>query len=300
MIPRIPFGRTSHDSSRIIFGAAALFGSTEAESRRVLELLLEHGVNHIDAAAAYGEAERWVGGWMGEHRADFFLATKTGERGYAGARDQIRRSLERLRVDRLDLIQLHNLVKLDEWEVAFSEEGALRAAIEAREEGLVRFIGVTGHGTRVAAMHLASLERFDFDSVLLPLNFTQWKDSSYRADFDRLQAACTECGAAVQTIKSIARRRWAEGATTTHTTWYEPLTEQADIDRAIAWSLARAGVFVNTASDVTLLERSLAAAGRFFRDGSPAAPGDEAMEAAVVDQAMAPLFVHGVESARTM
>jgi aryl-alcohol dehydrogenase-like predicted oxidoreductase len=299
MIPTQPFGRTGHDSSRVIFGAAALFDSNEGESRRVLERLLSHGINHIDCAASYGAAEDWVGGWMPEHRDDFFLATKTGERGYAEAREQIHRSLSRLQVDRLDLIQLHNLVKEEEWERALGDDGALRAAVEARDEGLVRFIGITGHGTRVARMHLRSLERFAFDSALLPYNYLQLRDDDYAREFNELLGVCSERGVAVQTIKSIARRRWADGVAPTRTTWYEPLEEQEDIDRAMAWALARPEIFVNTASDVTLLERSLAAAERWFGEGGPA-PAAEPMKIAAQRLGMVPLFIHGVQSARTL
>jgi aryl-alcohol dehydrogenase-like predicted oxidoreductase len=300
MIPTLPFGRTGHDSTRMIFGAAALFESNESESRRVLELLLARGVNHIDCAASYGDAEKWVGSWMPEHRADFFLASKTGERGYSEAREQIRRSLTRLRVDHLDLIQLHNLVKEEEWDLALSEDGALRAAVEARDEGLVRFIGVTGHGTRVAAMHRRSLERFDFDSVLLPYNHPQLTDAAYAREFEVLQSLCALRGVAVQTIKSIARRRWAEGVEPTHTTWYQPLEDAGDIDRAVAWALARPGIFVNTASDVGLLERMLDSAERWVQAGGPAAEGTGPMQGASERLAMAPLFIHGVQTARTL
>ena len=300
MIPTLPFGRSGHASARLLFGAAALMKSNDAEAQRVLALLLEHGINHIDCAAAYGDAELWVGRWMREHRGDFFLATKTGERGYSEARDQIRRSLERLQVDQLDLLQLHNLVKEDEWERAFSEDGALRAAVEARDEGLLRFIGVTGHGTRVARMHRRSLERFPFDSVLLPYNFPQLQDPDYARDFDALLALCRERGVAVQTIKAIARRRWSEAATPTHTTWYEPLVDPDDIERALGFALARPGIFVNTASDVGLLERSITAAERWARGVAPAAPDDASMRKAATALDMTPLFVHGVQSARTL
>jgi len=298
VIPTLPFGRTGHQSSRIIFGAAALMESNEAQAGRTLELLLEHGVNHIDAAARYGDAELWVGGWMAEHRDHFFLATKTGERSYQSARDQLRRSLERLRCDRLDLIQLHNLVDEEQWEQAFSEDGAVRACIEARDEGLVRFIGVTGHGTRVARMHLRSLERFAFDSVLLPYNYLQMQDAKQAASFAELTTHCAEQGVAVQTIKSIARRRWPDGSAPRTTTWYEPLEDQQDVDRAVGWALARPGIFVNTASDVGLLARMLSAAERWAAEGSAA--DDEQMRESSAALAMQPLFVSGFQSARTV
>jgi len=288
LIPTQPFGRTGHQSTRVLFGAAALAQSTEEKTARALELLLEHGINHIDVAASYGDAELWVGGWMREYRDRFFLATKTGQRGYRDAREELRRSLERLRVDRVDLIQLHHLVEPEDWERAFSEDGALRACLEARDEGLVRFIGVTGHGTRVAARHRASLERFDFDSVLLPYNFLQMSDPQYASDFEALYEICCERKVAVQTIKGIARRRWAEGTAPRTTTWYEPLEEQADIDRAVHWVLSRPLVFLNSASDVALLERVLRAA-----EGFGEAPERSSMEQIVTHREMAPLFLRG-------
>jgi aryl-alcohol dehydrogenase-like predicted oxidoreductase len=288
MIPALPFGRTGHDSSRLVFGAAALWRATQEEADRALEALLAAGVNHIDAAASYGDAELRIGPWMARHRRDFFLATKTGERSYAGARDSIRRSLERLRVDRVDLIQLHNLVKEEEWAEALDDEGALRACVEARAEGLVRFIGVTGHGTRVAAMHLRSLARFPFDSVLAPMNPSLLRDPAYAADFERLLALCAERGVAVQTIKSIARRRWPDGATPSHDTWYEPLADPAAIERAVHWALSRPGVFVNSAGDLRLLAPMLRAA-ESFAAGRAGETADAAWAAGTE-----PIFLRGL------
>ena len=171
MIAKQPFGRTGHMSTRTLFGAASLKNVTQEEADRTLEVLLEYGVNHIDTAASYGDSELRIGPWMNRYRRQFFLATKTGERTYQEARESIHRSLERLRVSQIDLIQLHNLAEEAEWEVAMGPGGALEAAIEAREQGLVRFIGVTGHGVAIPVMHKRSLERFDFDAVLLPCNY---------------------------------------------------------------------------------------------------------------------------------
>jgi aryl-alcohol dehydrogenase-like predicted oxidoreductase len=283
MIPTLPFGRTGHESTRLVFGAAALHSATQEQADRALERLLEAGVNHIDVAASYGDAELRVGPWMARHRDDFFVATKTGERAYGAARDQIRRSLERLRVDRIDLIQLHNLVKPEEWEVALGDDGALRAAVEARDEGLVRFIGVTGHGTRVADMHRRSLERFPFDSVLLPYNHAMMQSPEYAREFESLLAVCEERGVAAQTIKSVARRRWTEDATPTHTTWYEPLCDPGDVHRAVHWALARPGIFVNSASDLGLLDLMIEAADCF-----EAPPGETEMRAACARLAAEP------------
>ncbi len=285
MIAKAPFGSTGHKSTRAIFGAAALSSVSYAEAERTLGLLLEYGVNHIDTAASYGDSELRIGSWLKRHPDRFFVASKTDKRDYRGAREQIRRSLERLGLDRIDLIQLHNLVDAIEWEFALRDGGALEAAIEAREEGIIRFIGVTGHGTSVAAMHRRSLERFPFDSVLLPYNVRQMRDERYKADFEALAATCRERGVALQTIKSIALRPW-EGRPQTASTWYEPLTDVADIELAVHWVLARPDVFLNTVGDVHLLPHVLAAADRF--QGSPP---DEAVEALLDQRSLAPLFV---------
>jgi aryl-alcohol dehydrogenase-like predicted oxidoreductase len=264
MIAKAPFGATGHDSSRVIFGAAALGEVTQREADEALPLLLEHGVNHIDTAASYGDAELRLAPWLREHRDRVFLATKTGERSSAAAREEIRRSLERMEVDQVDLIQLHCLVHPDEWELALSEGGALRAAVEARDEGLVRFIGVTGHGLTVAAMHLRSLERFAFDSVLFPYSHVIMRDETYASDVRRLLAICRERTVAVQTIKSISRGPWGSKEQST-ATWYEPLVEQEHIDLAVHWVLGEPGVFLNSAGDLGLLPRVLDAAERFSR-----------------------------------
>ncbi len=285
MIPTQPFGSTGHESTRTIFGAAALWGASEEEGERALELVLRHGINHIDVAASYGRAERRVGAWMPRHREKFFLATKTGERTYEKARDQIRHSLERLQTDHVDLIQLHNLVDEAEWETAFAPGGALQAAVEAREQGLTRFIGVTGHGVTVAAMHLRSLARFAFDSVLLPYNYVMMQNPKYAADFEALSKVCAERGIAMQTIKGITLGPWNEKEHT-HGTWYEPLVEQAEIDRAVHWVLGRPGIFLNTAGDLTLLPKILDAAARHA-----SRPGDADMRELVRQRGMAPLFV---------
>jgi aryl-alcohol dehydrogenase-like predicted oxidoreductase len=220
-----------------------------------------------------------------EHRDRFFLATKTGERGYAAAREQIRSSLERMGVDQVDLIQLHCLVHPDEWELALSDAGALRAATEARDEGLVRFIGVTGHGLTVAAMHRRSLQRFDFDSVLFPYSHVITRDQAYADDVRHLLATCRERDVAVQTIKSISRGPWGSREQTT-STWYEPLVEQEHIDLAVHWVLGEPGVFLNSASDLGLLPRVLDAAERFT-----ARPGDDELARLADDLRLSTLFV---------
>jgi len=286
MIPTETFGRTGHVSTRAIFGAAALGEATQDEADRTLELLLRHGVNHIDTAPSYGEAELRIGPWMAEHRDRFFLATKTDKWLYGAARDQIRRSLERLRVDHVDLIQLHHLIDPAEWEIAMGPGGALEAIVEAREQGLARFVGVTGHGLSAPAMHRRSLERFDFDSVLLPYNFVTMSMPHYGDDYEALYALCRERSVAVQAIKGLLRRPWAEGAEHTRTTWYQPLEGQAAIDTAVGWVLQRPGIFLITPSDMDLLPRVLDAASRF-----ETGPNEQQMRALLADQEMRSLFV---------
>ena len=286
MIAKAPFGSTGHESTRTIFGAAALGALSQAEADPTLDVLLEHDVNHIDTAASYGDSELRLAPWLKEHRDRFFLATKTGQRDRAGAREEIRRSLDRLGVDQVDLIQLHNLVDVIDWEFALREGGALEGAVEARDEGLVRFIGVTGHGLTVARMHRRSLERFPFDSVLLPYSYVQLRDETYAADFEALAAVCAERGVAMQTIKAITLAPW-NGRTQTASTWYEPLRDPADIELAAHWVLGRPGVFLLTTGDVSILPLLLDAASRFAGDR----PSDEAMAELAGRREMSALFV---------
>jgi aryl-alcohol dehydrogenase-like predicted oxidoreductase len=288
VITKHPFGGTGHQSTRVIFGAAALSAMKQDKADAVLELLLEYGINHIDTAAAYGDSEQRIGPWMREHRKGFFLATKTGERTYEGARTSIHRSLERLKVDQIDLIQLHNLVDEVEWQTALGLQGALEALVEARQQGLVRFIGVTGHGSQVAAMHRRSLERFTFDAVLFPYNFTMLGIDQYAADVEALIKVCKERNVATQTIKSAARRRWQNGNRPKFS-WYEPLRERDALRRAVHFVLSRPGLFLNTSSDTTILRDILDAALE-----APAAPTRADMEADVTRYSMEPLFIPGV------
>jgi aryl-alcohol dehydrogenase-like predicted oxidoreductase len=285
MIERIPFGRTGHRSSRVIFGAAAIGAVDQETADSLLPLLDAHGVNHLDVARSYGDAELRLAPWLRTRRDDFFLATKTGERTYRAAREEIRRSLDRLGVDHVDSIQLHNLVDVIEWETALGADGALEAAIEAREEGLVRFIGVTGHGLSIPEMHRRSLERFPFDSVLCPYNYVQMQDARYAETFEALAKLCQERNVALQTIKSLASRRW-DGRAATASTWYEPLREQPDIDLATHWVLGRPEAFLLTTGDVEILPMLLDAAERYEQR-----PSDEQMEELTRRRDLAPLFV---------
>ncbi len=284
-IPTLPFGRTGHISTRTLFGAAALGSVTQQEADQTLEVLLHYGVNHIDVAASYGDAELRIAPWLAHHREQFFLATKTGERTAKGAREELERSLERMQVDYVDLWQLHSLADPIEWDIALSPGGALEAALEAKKQGLVRAIGVTGHGVQIAASHRRSLERFDFDSVLLPCNYITLRNAYYIEQFNALLTTCRERNTAVQTIKSIAYKPWL-GRPKTRATWYEPLSEQSDIDLAVHWVLSQPGIFLNTVGDIHLLPMVLDAASRFTTG-----PTDEEMEALMARSGMQPLFV---------
>src|ERR1700724_2259559 len=279
------FGRTGHRSSRVIFGAAALSRVNQHVADRTLDVLLRFGINHIDTAASYGDAELRIKPWLQREPGNFFVATKTGERTAEAAREELHRSLDRLGVDHVDLWQLHNLADPIEWDTALSPGGVVEAAVEAREQGLVKWIGVTGHGAQIAANHRRSLARFDFDSVLLPYNFVTMQLPYYAKNFEALAHTCVERNVAMQTIKSIAARPWL-GRERTRTTWYEPLEAQDDIDLAVWWVLGRPGLFLNTAGDIDLLPRVLDAAERFEKR-----PTDSEM-AAMLERARAePLFV---------
>jgi aryl-alcohol dehydrogenase-like predicted oxidoreductase len=285
MISKQPFGGTGHASTRILFGAYALSKATQVEADRILELLLEYGVNHIDTAITYGNAEKRIGPWMQKHRGDFFIATKTRRRTYQGAWDDLQRSLDRLRVDYVDLWQMHGLTSPAGWERAMGPGGTLEAFVEARDRGLVRFLGVTGHGLRAPAMHIRSLERFDFDTVLVPYNYSLMQNPRYATDFEALVTLCRERHVAVQTIKSIARRPWGSHPKTYNTYFYEPLETQDAIDKSVQWALGLPDSFLITAGDMQLLPKILDAANRF-----KARPSDAEMVANAAEFAIQPIF----------
>ena len=285
MISKLAFGRTGHESTRILFGAAALSEVSQSDADATMEVVRRHGINHIDVAASYGDAELRLGPWLADHRDECFLATKTGERSQEAAWAEINRSLERLQTDHIDLIQLHNLVDEAEWQTVYAAGGALEAVVRARDEGLVSYIGVTGHGVTVARQHLRSLEQFDFDSVLLPYNYAMAQNDQYLAEFDELVSLCAERAVAVQTIKSITRAPWGDKEQTT-STWYEPLQDPDAIATAVSWVLGRDGVFLNTASDIRLLPLILNAA-----EAHQGRPGEDAMRELERSWQLEPLFV---------
>jgi aryl-alcohol dehydrogenase-like predicted oxidoreductase len=287
VIAAMPFGRTGHPSTRVIFGAAALGGMSQQTADATLELVDRAGINHIDTAASYGESELRLAPFLSEHRDRFFLATKTGGRSGSAARAELERSLERLGVDHVDLIQLHNLVEPDECVEAFAPNGAVAALAAARDEGLTRFIGVTGHGLRIPGTHIRSLAEFDFDSVLYPYNFSLMQNDAYRADVDALRAMCRERNVAMQTIKSLARGRWPD-PDQPHFSWYEPLTDGDAIARAVHYVLGNDDLFLNTSSDARLLPLTLEAA-----EGAVSLPSDDAMRADADRLGITPLFADG-------
>ncbi len=285
MVSTAPFGSTGHTSTRLIFGAAALGGMSQSRADSTLAIVRDRGINHIDTAASYGDSELRLADFLGDHRDEFFLATKTGERGGPAARSQLEHSLERMGVEQVDLIQLHNLVEPDEWETAFGPDGAVAALFAARDEGLCRFVGVTGHGLRIPGMLLRSLDAADFASVLFPWNHSLAQNEAYAADVAALRARCIEGGVAMQTIKSIARRRWPDPADRKFS-WYEPVTDPDALRRAVQFVLAHDAYFLNTSSDARLLEPTIDAAESF--DGS--APDAAALDADRVAQSITPLF----------
>ena len=284
MIGKQAFGRTGHLSMRTILGAAAFAHVKQDEADTAIELALAHGVNHVDTASSYGDSEVLLGSWIRRNNKSFFLATKTGERSASKARTDLYRSLDRLQVDQLDLWQLHCLVDEDDWEVAFGHGGVVEFAVEARNEKLVRYVGVTGHGLKAPRMHQRSLDRFDFDSVMVSYNYLLASNPEYLADFNALWEVCKTRNIAMQTCKTIVRGLWGSQPRT-RTTWYQPVEGQGDIDRLVHWVLGHRGLFLSTASDIALLPKILDAANRFTTP-----PADEDLQEVVTRLGMVPLF----------
>lgn len=261
-------GRLGHMSSVLMYGAAALGSVTQEEADASIAYALEHGINHFDTAASYGEAEVRMGPAMSrckrERGAEIFLATKTDERERDRAKAQIHRSLERLQVDRVDLIQLHAIGDMAELDKATGRGGALEAAVQARDEGLVRAIGITGHGHQAPVVHLEALRRFPFDAVLTPYNFVLYANPDYRRAFDALAAECAAADVALRIIKAVARGPWAEGAARRYATWYEPHDDPARIDEAVWFALSRPEITaIAGPGDIHLLPLVIDATERF-------------------------------------
>ncbi len=261
-------GRLGHDSSVLVYGAAALAEVGQDTADRSVAEALDAGINHFDVAAGYGDAELRLGPWMPRIRSGIFLATKTGERERHPARAEIDRSLTRLQTDHVDLLQLHAVGDLDELDRVTGPGGALAAAVAARDEGLVRAVGITGHGPQAPATHLEALRRFPFATVLTPLNPVLWSDPAYRADYEALVAEVRRQDAGLMTIKTVSRRNWpTRGHHPSYATWYEPFDSPERIRAAVSWVLARPEVTgLATAGDVRLLAMTVAAE----RDRMPA------------------------------
>jgi len=285
MIPSLLFGRTGHISTRVLFGAAALSRVTQAEADKAVETLIKYGVNHIDTSESYGDSELLLGPWMAKYRDKFFLATKTDGRTYQAAKDSIQRSLKRLRTDYIDLIQLHAVIEDSEWEIAMGSGGALEAAVEARQQGLVRFIGITSHSLRAPIIHQKSLARFDFDSILMPWNYQLAQNQEYAANFKAVVKTAKTKNTAIQIIKTAQRRLWGDNPRWS-TTWYEPYNNQQSIDLAIQWALSNPGVFINSPGDINVMAMVVDAASRYKTP-----PTDKQMQELMMTQATEPLWV---------
>jgi len=278
------FGRSGHESSRLIFGAAALGSVTQAEADETLGFALDAGLNHFDVAASYGDAERRMKPWLGSHRREIFLATKTQKRTKAEALAELETSLKRLGTDHVDLWQMHVLVEDDEWEIAMGDDGALEAFIQAREDGKARFLGVTGHGWKAPATHLRSLNRFDFDSVLFPWNWPLSRNAAYSAAVKALIGECRRRDVAYQLIKAFLRRPW-EGRTPTKATWYEPFEAPADIATVLGFAWGLEGSFVNSAGDIHIFRTIAEEASKF-----PPRPSDTLMAEFAAREGIQDLF----------
>ena len=253
-------GRLGHESSVLLYGAAALSGVDQNTADRSIQQALDAGINHFDVAASYGEAELRLGPWMPRIRNDIFLATKTGDRGREDAWASINASLQRLQTDHVDLLQLHAVGTLDELALVLGAGGALEAAVQAQEQGMVGAIGITGHGVAAAATHLQALQRYPFATVLTPLNPVLWRDAGFRDAYGALVAEVQRQDAGLMTIKTVARRNWVDESGATYDTWYEPYDEAGRIRAAVSWVLAHDEITgLATAGDVRLLGMIIAA-----------------------------------------
>ncbi len=270
-------GRTGHMSTVVAFGTAGIRSAEQGVADRAIQQVLDHGVNHIDVAPSYGDAELRLRPWMPKIRRRIFLGCKTRERGRDAAWADLGRSLERLGTDRLDLYQLHAVGKLHELDACTGAGGALEALVRARDEGLTRWLGITGHTHDAPRTHLEALRRFDFDTVMFPLNFVLWADPAYRADAQLLLDECQRRDVGVHIIKTAAKDPWGDRPRT-HATWYEPFSDQATLDRAVAFNLSRPVTTLCSTGDVTVLPRFLEAAERARPLGTEA-------EAALLDEA---------------
>jgi aryl-alcohol dehydrogenase-like predicted oxidoreductase len=256
------FGRTGHMSTVIIFGAFAVGQVDQREADATMELLMAHGVNHIDVAPSYHDAELRLGPWLEKYRDRFFVGCKTQLRSQDEALDELQQSLGRLRIDAFDLYQLHAVTSMEELDRCFAPGGSLQAILDARDQGLTRYIGITSHGLRAPAVQLEALRRFDFDSLLFPLNFKLWADKDYRRDLQTLLEIATDRDVGTMVIKAWAKSPWGEREPEYHT-WYQPFDEQDKVEQALHFALSQPVTGAINAGDSRLLPAILAAAERF-------------------------------------
>jgi aryl-alcohol dehydrogenase-like predicted oxidoreductase len=258
-------GRTQHESSIVIFGGAALGRRTQEEADAALDLAAAAGINHLDVAASYGKAETLTGPWLAQHgrREQFFVSTKTEKRDRAGAWEEIERSLKLLHTSYTDLHQIHAVTEFEEMERALGPGGAIEAFQEARDKGMTKYLGITGHGLKVAAIFIEALQRFDFDTILFPINAVLYGNADYRRDTERLLAMAQERNVGVMAIKSVAKGPWGERAQN-YDTWYEPYDIQDKINQGVRFSLSQPNVTgIPSAGDVRLLPMVIQAAENF-------------------------------------
>jgi len=256
------FGRTDHMSTVAIFGTAAFYEISQAEADKTVEKVIAAGVNHIDVAPGYGQAEKRMGPWMPQIRERFFLGCKTMERQKEGAAAELRRSLKILQVDKFDLFQLHAITSMAELDQVTATGGALESVIEARSEGLTDYIGITGHGNDAPEVFLEALHRYDFDTVLFPINFVQYANPEYRQNAGELLRQCREKDVGVMIIKAIAKLPWGDKERT-YDTWYEPFDDPAEIQNGVNFALSQDVTGLCTSADVTILPIFLDACERF-------------------------------------
>ncbi len=256
------FGRTGHMSTVAIFGGAALWEMPQEDADAVVEQVIAAGVNHIDVAPSYGMAEKLLGPWMPRIRDQFFLGCKTMERTKEGAVAEMRRSLDLLGVDSFDLYQIHAVTNLDELDQATASGGALDAIIQARDEGLTRYIGITGHGVESPAVFLEALERFDFDSILFPLNFVQYANPEFRERSEELLRVCRQRDVGTMIIKSVCRGPWGEQEQI-YNTWYQPFDDIENIQKSVNFALSQDVTGICTAGDRHILPMVLEACENF-------------------------------------
>ncbi len=256
------FGRTGHMSTVAVFGAAAFGQVSQAEADKAIEEVIIAGVNHIDVAPSYGKAEERLGSWLAREHGRFFVGCKTMERAKAGAEVELRQSLERLKIDHFNLYQIHAITSMEELDEVTRSGGALEALIGARDAGLIDYIGITGHGVDVPAILLEALRRYDFDSVLFPINFIQYANPTYRKNTEKLLKQCRAKDVGIMVIKSIAKRPWGE-QTKTHDTWYQPFTDADQIQQAVDFVLSQDVTGLCTAGDIKVLPLVLRACENF-------------------------------------